>query len=809
NGMATLELTPYFYTQDSLHLDAKGMLIRSVELHREGAAPTKLNYSYDGLLLHLQMDRAYRQGDTAKLVIDYQARPNEAPVGGSDAISADKGLYFINPDGKHPYKPRQIWTQGETEASSRWFPTIDQPNERTTQRMRITVDNKYTTLSNGILVQSDANADGTRTDIWVMDKPHAPYLFMMAVGEFAVVEDAWNGLPVNYYVEPEYGPYAQLIFGNTPEMMTLFSEKFGVKFPWPKYSQVVVRDFVSGAMENTTATIHMEQLQHDARAHLDETYEDYVSHELAHQWFGDLVTCESWANIAMNESFATYLEVLWREHKYGLNSADYHRFDQLSGYLQEAAGKREPLIRFHWDTQEGVFDRHSYNKGGTILHLLREVVGDEAFYASLRHYLEKKQWQAVESHDLRLSFEAVTGEDMNWFWNQWFFSAGHPSLEISYTVSDDTIRYHVAQTQNLEYQPLFRLPVTLSYVAGGKERTQRHWMHTQDTTFVINTGIDSADIQLVEVDPLLVIPSSRSENKAFTYWKNQLNKTALLKDPEARTYHSQRLASSELAQTHEPQDYLETLVAVTKGAQWWEHRLRALEQIGRLDSLESNPEMLALLKKHAADDPEAAVRASAYSILTGLDSLDKTEMVAFFEAGALNDSSYAAAASALNGLYLLDSQKGLAVAKSMRKWENIDIAYQVSDILMLENAREAPQYIHKQLLKLPGGFLKMLMMDRAADYALHVPDDRRGTAIKYVTEALLFLAEHGQPWYERYGALQALGKMEGDVEQLTALLDKLEEKEANERVQSWYEQRRVQKTVEAEQKASESESTDD
>ena len=426
DGIAVLDLTPQFYTQDSLHLDAKGMLIRSVELHRKQAPVTKLNYTYDDALIHIQMDRAYRKGDTAQLVIDYQARPNEAPVGGSAAISSDKGLYFINPTKTHPYKPRQIWTQGETEASSRWFPTIDQPNERTTQRLAMTVDKDFVTLSNGLMTSSTDNGDDTRTDVWEMNQPHAPYLFMMAVGEFARVQDEWQGMPVAYYVEPEYADYAKLIFGNTPEMIQLFSDQFGVPFPWPKYSQVVVRDFVSGAMENTTATIHMEQLQHDARAHLDETYEDYVSHELAHQWFGDLVTCESWANIAMNESFATYLEVLWREHKYGHNSMDYHRYDQLKGYLQEAAGKREPLIRFNWPTQQAVFDRHSYNKGGTILHLLRETVGDEAFFASLQYYLKQKRWQAVESHDLRLAFEHVTGQDLNWFWNQWFLAPDTP-----------------------------------------------------------------------------------------------------------------------------------------------------------------------------------------------------------------------------------------------------------------------------------------------------------------------------------------------------------------------------------------------
>ena len=170
---------------------------------------------------------------------------------------------------------------------------------------------------------------------------------MMAIGEFAIVKDKWRGIDVSYYVEPKFEKYARMVFGNTPEMIEFFSQKFGVDYPWKKYSQVVVRDFVSGAMENTTATVHMEALQHDHRYHLDETEEDYISHELSHHWFGDYVTCESWANLPLNESFATYAEVLWREYKYGIDEAEHHLSGDFSSYFAESQTKREPLIRFN------------------------------------------------------------------------------------------------------------------------------------------------------------------------------------------------------------------------------------------------------------------------------------------------------------------------------------------------------------------------------------------------------------------------------------------------------------------------------
>ena len=215
------------------------------------------------------------------------------------------------------------------------------------------------------------------------------------------------------------------------------------------------------------------------------------------------------------------------------------------------------------------------------MHLLRETVGDDAFFASLQYYLKQKQYQAVESHDLRLAFEHVTGQDLNWFWNQWFFSAGHPTLKLRYTVNNDTIAYHVSQTQNLDYQPLYRLPVTLSYVSGGKAFTQQHWLRTQDTTFRVTTGADSASIQVVEVDPLHHIPAKRDEEKAMAYWVNQLLKPRLLGQPHARTYHSQRLASGHLAQMHPPETYQDALTFTLRNARFWEHRQRAVAQLAR------------------------------------------------------------------------------------------------------------------------------------------------------------------------------------------------------------------------------------
>jgi aminopeptidase N len=249
-GKATLTLKPYFYSTDKLFLNARGMEIKEVALlEMNGDKQTgkkTLKYVYANDSLKIELDKEYKSTETYIVFVDYVAKPDELKaLGGSRAISSDKGLYFINPKGEDKSKMPQIWTQGETQSNQVWFPTIDSPNERMTEEILITVDNKYTTLSNGDLVSQKNNADGTRTDHWKMNLPHAPYLVMMGIGEFKVVKDSWKGKPVNYYVEKEYEPHAKAIFGKTPEMIEFFSNKLGYPYAWSKYSQIVVRDYVS------------------------------------------------------------------------------------------------------------------------------------------------------------------------------------------------------------------------------------------------------------------------------------------------------------------------------------------------------------------------------------------------------------------------------------------------------------------------------------------------------------------------------------------------------------------------------------
>ena len=484
NGKVWLTLKPHFYATDSLQLDAKGMNINKVEIVKAGKN-TPLKYTYDSILLDIKLDKTYKKDETYLVYIDYTAKPDEYTAEGSAAITDARGLYFINPKGEEKNKPTQIWTQGETEANSVWIPTIDKPNQKTTQEFSLTVPDKYVTLSNGKLTTQKKNTDGTRTDTWVMELPHSPYLFFMGVGDYAIVKDTYKGKEVNYYVEKEYEKVARKIFGLTPEMIKFYSEKVtGIDYPWAKYSQIVGRDYVSGAMENTTATLHQESAQQNARELTDgNSWESTIAHELFHQWFGDLVTAESWSNITVNESFADYSQYLWFEYKYGADEAGFENYSSMQTYLNSRGASSLDLVRFYYSNKEDVFDQVSYPKGGRILNMLRNFIGDDAFFKSLNKYLTTNKFGNGSAHKLRLAFEETTGKDLNWFFNQWYFGSGHPKLDISYgyDASTQTAKVFIKQTQAGD--KLFKLPLAVDVFNGTSKKTYSVWAENKADTF--------------------------------------------------------------------------------------------------------------------------------------------------------------------------------------------------------------------------------------------------------------------------------------------------------------------------------------
>ena len=682
NGKATLTLRPWFYATDIVTLDAKNFDITAVTFDGKSEP---LKYDYNNEQLVVRLGRTYTRTEEFKIAITYVAKPDEREsIGGSAAITQDKGLYFINADGADATKPKQIWTQGETESNSFWFPTVDKPNERCTQEMYITVDNQYKTLSNGIMVSSKKNADGTRTDYWKMDKPHAPYLFMMAIGEYAVVKDKWRGIDVDYYVEPKYEPYARDIYPYTTEMLEFFSTKLGYPYPWSKFSQVVVRDYVSGAMENTTAVIFGEFMQKNKRELLDEhmTNEKVVAHEMFHQWFGDLVTTESWSNLTLNEGFANYSEYLWLEHKHGRETADHHELDEQQGYIFSAAGGGHPLIHFGYASREDMFDAHSYNKGGATLHMLRNYVGDEAFFTALQRYLKKNEYTDVESHELRLAFEDVTGQDLSWFWNQWFYAAGHPMLDIEYGWDEAAKKASVTIVQSQEgsgVTHVFDLPMAVDlYDANGKATRQRIRLTKREQTFTFDAPAKPALINVDAEKALLSVKTDHHTPEEFAFMYRH---APLFRD---RQEALEGLKSGESPLT-------KIVLAEALNDKFWSLRLAGLEAPDL-----SNATLLATVVKLAESDPEPNVRAAALSLLG--ETGDK-KYVPILQKGLATTQPYSVVGVSLGALTKLDPAAAMAASKTLQSDDSDAIVATLAELYSLQPDRSNLAFYEQKIDK--------------------------------------------------------------------------------------------------------------
>lgn len=762
NGLATLKLTPYFYPQDKVILDAKNFDIHHIQLIK-GTDKHELKYFYDGLQLLINLDAVYKRDQDIFLEIKYTAKPTERETSGSLAIESDQGLYFINHDGSDKYKPTQAWTQGETEANSCWFPTIDSPNERTTQEVFLTVHEKYTTLSNGELVYSKFNGDSTRTDYWKMDLPHAPYLFMIAVGEFTVYEDQWKDIPVSYYMEKDYANYSKDIFGATPEMLSFFSEKYGVDYIWPKYAQVVVRDYVSGAMENTTASVFYDDMNVDSRELIDYHFERIIAHELAHHWFGDLITCESWANITLNEGFANYAEYLWFEYKYGSYEADKHALDEFQQYLDESLEKQVDLIRFYYDDKEDVFDNHSYAKGGLILNMLREYIGDEAFFESLKRYIKKHEFSSVEVHDLRLVFEEVTGEDLNWFFNQWYLAAGHPVLNIEQQFNDSTLTISVSQLQDLEIAPVYRLPVTIDVYTD--EGIESYYV-------VVDEIFQSFELPLRE-SPRLVLFDASQKLLAHIRHKKSL---------EQYTY--QYFNTDKFLSKH---DALDTLLncnndslknLVVKAAlkdEFWYFRQMAIDKVEELAQEDKNllvDEVLSL----AAKDEKSLVRADALHVLHSLSGPEHIDVYR----NALNDSSYMVAGSAIYIYSSLDPEEFKKIASQYEEYNNINIVIPLASFYI--DAAISGKYswfIDKMNYAQSDGLWYLLQY--FGEYMMHASEltQRKGIVV------LEDFARNHDKIYVRLAAYQALGLL-SDLSGVDGLREDIKNQEPDDYLRQLY-----------------------
>lgn len=479
-GSCTITLTPVHSGIQKLTLDAVDLNIDSV-LIDSVAQP----FDYDGQQLEIQLLNPTGT-QPINLAINYHV---EKP---------QRGLYFIAPDAHYPHKPTQVWTQGEDEDSRFWFPCFDYPGQLATSEIRVRVPQPLIAVSNGELISSETKDQDTIFH-WSQKQVHPTYLMTLAVGDFAEIKDEWDSIPVTYYVEKGREADAQRSMGKTPRMMEFLSRKYGYRYAFPKYAQVCVDDFIFGGMENTSTTLLTDRCLLDERATLDNMRtESLVVHELAHQWFGDLVVIKHWSHAWIKEGAASYSEVQWTEQEYGKDDAAYYLLNEARSYLEEDNSRyRRPIVTNVYREAIELYDRHLYEKGACVYHMIRAVLGDELFDKAIHTFINDNAHKTVETIDLIRAIDKATGRNLAFLFDQYVFRGGHPDFQVSYAWDGDNnlAKLTVKQTQakaddtgsNSELFDL-QIPLAFGYVDEQTESvTQQQTMllrlHEKQQTF--------------------------------------------------------------------------------------------------------------------------------------------------------------------------------------------------------------------------------------------------------------------------------------------------------------------------------------
>jgi aminopeptidase N len=623
-GVAVHTVVPFRPTKEIV-LDAVSLDVKTASLserHGSPGGPTLAWESKDNQLT-LRLDREYAVGEELSVRIEYVV---EGP---------DRGVHFVVPDADEPDQPRIVWTQCQPDDARCWFPCFDSPNERCTSEILATVPEAYFVLSNGVEVSRKSNGDGTAVSHWKMDQTHSPYLFSVVAGEFAAYEQSWDGIPIVSYVPPSRMADAERSFGKTARMVEYFSRRIGVRYPWPKYSQICCDEY-GGGMEHTSATTLTLGTLHDARAHLDVSSDGLVAHELAHQWFGDLLTCKDWGEVWLNESFATFFATVWAEHDLGPEEAAWGRRGQAESYFAEDAGRyRRPIVTYRYKDSANMFDSHSYPKGARVLHMLRNVMGEDAFWKMIQHYTARHTYDVVETADLRNAVEETSGLGLNWFFDEWLDHGGHPeySVDSSWNESEKSLTLVVRQTQKVDdLTPLFKMPVDVEFVGANGSTVRRITVARAEETFQFPL---EERPRRVLFDPEDWILKKLTINKPREEWLDQLaNDSHVMMRVQAVEALKGEVGNSTVT---------EALVRSARGDAFWAVRQEATKALaGRPGDL-----VLPVLLELVRSDPKSDVRRAAAQ---QLGDQKGDEVVRVLREAIRTDESYYVASDALRSL---------------------------------------------------------------------------------------------------------------------------------------------------------------
>ncbi len=626
SGNAVITLVPLRPDLDTVLLDAAGLVVSRVKMKE-----AFLSSDVTGETLAIALGKPYGLRDTLVLDIGYSAS------------SPQKGMYFIQPDSGYPGKQWQVWTQGEAVENHFWFPCYDAPNDLSTSEMIVTVDDSFMAVSNGKLIRETRDAKAhKRTFHWLESKPHVSYLISLAIGDYVVVSDSAGSVPIQNYVYPHQAMDAPRSFGKTPAMIDYFSSVTGYPYPWEKYGHAVVQDFIYSGEENVSVSTLTDRTIHDARADLDNSSAPLVAHELAHQWFGDLVSFRDWSHAWLSEGFATFFEMLFREHDQGKEAAAKERYDaqQLVVNTDRLSNRRPTVCRTYVAPMD-LFDSHIYQKGALVLQMLRDILGDELFFTSIRAYTRKFAFRNTETHDFKVAIEEATGYNLEWFFEEWLYRAGYPEFQVD-ARWDQGKRMEVVvvtQTQKVDsLTPVFRMPVDIEV-----------WVHNQPETYrvMIEHAVETFEFPAYQTPQLVLFDKGSRLLKKVAFQKSMdelLYQARFAADGVDRMEAINELQwmvdSADVRRVLERVLMEDNVNYVRRDAAW------ALGDVRRSD------ESAQLISAYGDRDP--GVRAAS---VTSLGRYRGPKVVSTLQHAFRKDSSYVVAAAALRALTIADSTR--------------------------------------------------------------------------------------------------------------------------------------------------------
>jgi aminopeptidase N len=623
-----------FHAASKISLDAAGLNVESVTVNK---APAKFESDTTNNKLNVFLSNSPQAGSKLDVTIRYDAQPR-------------KGLYFILPNKDYPDRPAQVWTQGESQDTHYYLPTYDYPNDRLTTETILTVPASWITVANGKLITVTNAPNGMKTWIWRESLPSSTYLITIVAGEFDEVKESWHGIPVNYYAPKGRGDRLSTNYGRTPQMIELFSNKLGVPYAWEKYDQSMVDDFVAGGMENSSATTNTSSSLRSPKLvpEYPRDEDDLISHELGHQWFGDLVTCKDWGNIWLNEGFATFMETVWTEAHYGKDEADYSRWQAAREWFAQSNLYEKPIVRFDFsDSSE--FDGNAYTKGGWVLYMLRRQLGEEAFYRSLKHYLEANRGKNVVTADLVKAIEETTHTDVDQFFSQWLYGAGAPKLELSYKYDDaqHEVALTVKQTQKVEGRVgLFTFPTDVEITTASGPKLYPVTVSKDSEVFTFHA--DSA--------PLLVLFDKGGQILKFAEFQKD-KKEWLYQLKNASEVGDRADAVRALAKMKDP-EVVNALAETLRSDKMWAIRADAADALGQIGDSAASKELLDSLDSVK----EPWVRNHVATALANFKG--DVAIAAKLDSLARDDSSYRVRGSALQSLGRLKTPTALGTLQA-------------------------------------------------------------------------------------------------------------------------------------------------